>query len=193
MDSMNQNQNYKIMSWNVRGLNNSALIKQDLLQAVQYFFTLNQQVLHFLNQAFIVLILKKTHPHRVSEYRPISLTHTFAKVVTKILANRLAPVLPSLIFHNHTIFIQKRCIHDSFIYAQEVVRRLHKRKIPALFMKLDISKSFGTVNWPYLLSIMTFLGFGQLWTNWIAMLWCTISPSVLLNGVPGRRILYCRG
>jgi hypothetical protein len=25
------------------------------------------------------------------------------------------------------------------------------------------------------------------------MLWCTISPSVLLNGVPGRRILYCRG
>jgi hypothetical protein len=156
MDNMNQNQNYKIMSWNVRGLNNSALIKQDLLQAVQYFFTLNQQVLHFLNQAFIVLIPKKTHPHRVSEYRPISLTHSFAKVVTKILANRLASVLPSLIFHNQTVFIQKMCIHDSFIYALEVVRRLHKRKIPALFMKLDISKSFDTVNWPYLLSIIPF-------------------------------------
>jgi hypothetical protein len=60
-------------------------------------------------------------------------------------------------------------------------------------MKLDISKAFDTVNWPYLLSIMTFLGFGHLWTNWMAMLGCTASSSVLLNGVPGRRILHCKG
>jgi hypothetical protein len=93
------------------------IIKQNLLQVVQHFFALNQQGLHFLNQAFIVLIPKKTHPHRVSEYRPISLTHSFAKLVSKILANRLAPVLPSLISHNQTAFIQKRCIHDSFIYV----------------------------------------------------------------------------
>jgi hypothetical protein len=60
-------------------------------------------------------------------------------------------------------------------------------------MKLDISKAFDTVNWPYLLNIMGYLGFGMRWRNWIASLWDTASSSFLLNGEPGRRILHCRG
>jgi hypothetical protein len=28
------------------------------------------------------------------------------------------------------------------------VRELNKKKIPALFLKLDISKAFDTMNWP---------------------------------------------
>jgi hypothetical protein len=38
------------------------IIKQDLLEAVEYFFSINQQGLHFLNQAYIVLIPKKACP-----------------------------------------------------------------------------------------------------------------------------------
>jgi hypothetical protein len=29
--------------------------------------------------------------------------------------------------------------------------------------------------------------------NWISSLWCTTSSSFLLNGDPGKKILYCRG
>jgi hypothetical protein len=32
-------------------------------------------------------------------------------------------------------------------------------------MKLDISKAFDSVNWPYLLNIMSYLGFGHRWLN----------------------------
>jgi hypothetical protein len=38
-----------------------------------------------------------------------------------------------------------------------MIKDLHKRKIPTLFIKLDISKAFDTVNWPYLLNIMEHL------------------------------------
>jgi hypothetical protein len=55
------------------------------------------------------------------------------------------------------------CIHDNFVYVQQVIKDLHKRKIPALFIKLDISKVFDIVSWPYLLDIMQFWGFGQRW------------------------------
>jgi hypothetical protein len=74
-----------------------------------------------------------------------------------------------------------------------VVRYLHKRKVVALFVKLDISKAFDTVNWPFLLDIMSHLSFGIKWRNLISSLWCTASSSFLLNGHPGKRILHCKG
>jgi hypothetical protein len=104
-----------------------------------------------LNQAYVVLIPKKDNPSRVLDYRPISLTHSFARIVTNILANRLGPELDHLVSINQSAFIRKRCIHDNFLFVQEVIKDLLKRKIPALFIKLDISKAFDSVSWPYLL------------------------------------------
>lgn len=46
--------------------------------------------LHLLNSAYMVLISKKEDAIRVADYRPISLIHSFAKLVAKILANRLS-------------------------------------------------------------------------------------------------------
>jgi len=47
--------------------------------------------LELLNSAYITLIPKKADAREAKDYRPISLVHSFAKLVTKILANRLAP------------------------------------------------------------------------------------------------------
>jgi hypothetical protein len=160
---------------------------------VEYFFSTNQQDLHFLNQAYIVLIPKKPSPQRVADYRPISLIHSFAKLVFKILANRLGPQLKHLISNNQTAFIKQRCIHDSYMYVQGVINELNKKKIPSMFIKLDISKAFDIVNWPYLLCIMSHLGFGYKWRCWISSLWCSASSLVLVNGIPSKRVLHCRG
>jgi hypothetical protein len=82
----------------------------------------------------------------VSNYRPMSLSHSFTKVISKLLANKLAPEFECLISVNQTTFIKNRCIHDNFMYVHEVIKDLHKRKISSLFIKLDISKAFDTVN-----------------------------------------------
>jgi hypothetical protein len=169
------------------------IVKHDIIEVVQQFFLMIQQGLHLLNQTFVVLILKISNPNKVSDSRPVSLTHTFSKIISKLLANRLGPKLDNLISINQIAFIKKRSIHDNFIYVQKVIKDLHKKKIPALFHKVDISKAFNLVNWPYLLHIMEYLDFGQRWRNWIASLWCTASSSFLLNGEPGKRILHCRG
>jgi hypothetical protein len=77
--------------------------------------------------------------------------------------------------------------------SKKLSRPFTKEKTPALFIKLDISKAFDSVNWSYLLNILTYLSFGLHWRNWIAALWCTSSSAFLLNGEPGKRILHCRG
>jgi hypothetical protein len=43
------------------------IIMEDMMRAVNHFFELNQQDLHMLNQAYIVLIPKKQNPQKVSE------------------------------------------------------------------------------------------------------------------------------
>jgi hypothetical protein len=40
---------------------------------------------------------------------------------------------------------------------------MHRKKIPALFLKLDIAKAFDSISWEYLLDLMERLGFGPKW------------------------------
>jgi hypothetical protein len=51
-------------------------------------------------------------------------------------------------------------MHDNFMLVSQMVKDLHKKKIPAIFIKLDISKAVDTINWSYMLYILSYLGFG---------------------------------
>ena len=93
--------------------------------------------MEILNSANIVLLPKKAESLRITDFRPISLIHSIAKIFSKLLANRLAPHLNSLVSNCQSAFIKKRSIHDNFLYVQGAVRRMHKLHLPALFMKLD--------------------------------------------------------
>jgi hypothetical protein len=89
---------------------------------------MNQQDLHFLNQATVVFIPKKSQPERVTDFTPISLIHSFAKLLFKMLANRLAPKLKNLISHSQNAFIKKRCIHYNFMFVHQMIKELHRKK-----------------------------------------------------------------
>jgi hypothetical protein len=89
-------------------------------------------------------------------------------------------------------FIQKRCIHDNFLHAQNVIRALHKFKCSSLFIKLDICHTFDLISCPFLLEIMEALGFGQTWRNWTMTLLITTSSKTLLNGIPGKTYRHSR-
>jgi len=127
------------------------------------------------------------------DYRPISLVHSFAKLVTKMMANRLAPYLDKLVATNQSAFTRGRCIHDNYMLVQQTIKILHRRKISSLFLKLDISKAFDSVDWPFLLEILAHLGFGAVWRNLVSNLLHSASTQVLLNGEPGDFITHQRG
>jgi retron-type reverse transcriptase len=168
-------------------------VKDDLLTAILSFMHLNTSQLAELNPAFICLIPKKDDATGADHFRPISLMHSFAKIITKILANRLAPRLNEMISQNQSAFVHKRAIHDNFLYVQNMVQMLHRSKKQSLFIKIDIAKAFDTVNWPYLLKVLRHFGFGHRWLSWISNLISTSSSQVLLNGSLGMRINHARG
>lgn len=77
----------------------------DLMDAVNSFTQLHSLRLEDLNSAHICLIPTKADASKVEDYRPISLMHSVAKIVAKMLANRLAPKLGEMISQNKSAFI----------------------------------------------------------------------------------------
>ncbi|WVZ81056.1 hypothetical protein U9M48_028482 [Paspalum notatum var. saurae] len=101
-----------------------------------------------LNCAFITLLPKRDDATSVKDFSPISFVHSFAKLVTKIMANRLAGQLNQL----------GRFIKDNFMLVQQTARFLHQKQ-PRILLKLDISKAFNSVSWPFLLEVLQKFGF----------------------------------
>lgn len=76
---------------------------------------------------------------------------------------------------------------------RQVARKIHARRETSLFLKLDITKAFDALAWPFLFEILRANGFGAGWIRWIAILLQTSNTKVLVNGVPGRRFHHAKG
>ena len=48
----------------------------------------------------MTFIPKVKNPGKISEFRPISLCNVIYKLISKVLANRLKPLLPSIVSEN---------------------------------------------------------------------------------------------
>lgn len=81
------------------------------------------------NQTFISLIQKIKSPKKVSNFRPISLSNVLYKLIAKVLANRLKPVLPNLISETQCAFMSKRLITNNILIAHETLHYLKKSEL----------------------------------------------------------------
>lgn len=117
------------------------IIKDDIMAAINSFMNLNTSQLEKLNSAFICFIPKKDDASGADHYRPISLIHSFARIITKTLANRLAPRLNELVSQNQSAFVRKRALHDNFLFVQNMIQLLHRSKKTELTHQGGYSKS----------------------------------------------------
>lgn len=157
-------------------------IKHDILAAVNLFYSQQSHQLNLLNFGHIVLIPKHAEARTIGDFRPISLTSSIAKIISKLMTNRLSKCLDMLISRCQNAFIKRRSIHDNFLFTQNLIKEQHKAKKPTLFLKLDIAKAFGTVRWDCLMEVMQQLGFGNRWRCWVSSLLASANSSVILNG-----------
>lgn len=74
-------------------------ISGDVVQAVRSFF-ISGYILPNLNCSFVTLIPKTQEADSISRFRPFAMTNFMFKVITKILAYRLAPIAARIIFPN---------------------------------------------------------------------------------------------
>jgi hypothetical protein len=163
------------------------------MRAFNALWALDARSLYLVNQAYIFLLRKKPDAQLVADFRPTSLIHSFIKLFTKVLAVRLAPHIDGLVCTNQSAFIRGRVIHDNFKAAHLMAKLLHRKKTTCALLKIDISKAFDSLNWPFLLELLSHMGFSRRWVNWISMIHSSSSTKIICNGFPGRRICHPRG
>ncbi|GJY98762.1 RNA-directed DNA polymerase, eukaryota [Tanacetum coccineum] len=118
--------------------------------------------------------------------RPISLIGSVYKVVTKVLANRLAPVIADLISDTQSAFVAGRQILDGPFILDEILHWCKRKNKKAMFFKVDFAKAYDSVRWDYLLEVLEAFGFGRTWCNWIRGTLTSAKASILINGSPSK-------
>jgi hypothetical protein len=153
------------------------IIKDDILAAVSTVWGRDFRISDFLTQPSLIITLLPKHNDAIAakDFRPISLIHSFTKLVTKVLANRLRCHMEGLVSKAQSAFIKGRFIQDNFMLVQQTTRFLHAKNLPRILLKLDISKAFDSVSWPFLLKVLEKLGFGPVWRDVISGFFMTSS------------------
>lgn len=81
-----------------------------------------------LNKTYIALIPKKKECETPVDFRPISLCNVMYKILSKVLANGLKKVLPTIIHESQSGFVPGRLISDNILVAYERFYYLRKKK-----------------------------------------------------------------
>ena len=132
----------------------------------------------------------------MSEFWPISLCNVSYKIISKVLANRLKPILNSIISENQSAFVPGRLITDNVLVAFEIMHYLKKKRNGSegfMAVKLDMSKAYDWVEWIFLEKIMEKMGFNNKWISLMMNCISSVSYSILINGVIHCSIIPSRG
>eukprot|EP00253_Pinus_taeda_P009869 PITA_09869 len=130
------------------------IIKADLLKMIKGFMK-KAKVGGGTNSTYLALIPKETNPETFARFRPISLCNASYKILAKLLANRIKPLLNRLISSNQGMLI-----------------------------KLDTANAFDRVNRSFLYKVLHSYGFSTHFVNLIRACTDNPWITPLVNGRP---------
>ena len=159
------------------------VVRDSMKREVKGVF-LSQKIPEYLNQTLIALIPKQTGLETVSHFRPISLCSTVYKIISKIIAQRVRPLLPSLISPMQADFLEGRRSSDNVIIAQELIYYLKSRKGKDGYMviKIDLEKAYDRLEWSFVKMVLEHFEFPQEMINLIISCISTTTIALLFNG-----------
>lgn len=120
----------------------------------------------------------------LSDFRPISLSNVVYKILAKVLANRLTPILNNIIVENQSAFIPERMITNNIMLAFEThhfMRRKSQGKDGYAALKIDMIKAYDRVEWNMLRAILLKFGLCERWVNLVMTCVETVSYHVLVE------------
>ena len=145
-------------------------------------------------QGVISLIPKKGKDTRyIRNLRPITLLNTDYKILEKCLANRLKPVLESIINEDQKGFMANRSISNNIRRILDSVIVCEQKDIPLVILSIDAEKAFDRIEISSLLGAMRYFGIGESFQKWTSVCFNGAEASVLNFGHISEKFDITRG
>jgi hypothetical protein len=118
-------------------------------------------ILKALNDTMITLIPKENESKTPDRYRPITLCNVVYKIISKVIENRLKPLLSTLVSQEQEGFMEGRQIMENIIHAHDLIHTLKIKKRGGMIIQLDLEKYYDKIRWHYMVKALEALGFTQ--------------------------------
>ena len=149
----------------------------------------------FMVRQGIITLMEK--PNRdllhLDNWRPLSLLNTEYKVLSKVIANRLANVLPTIINKQQVGFMKNRGLTENVFDLVNIAEYCKLKEIDAFLINFDFQKAFEMVDHTVLFQVMSHFNFGQKYTQYIKNLYRDIESCTMNLGYTGRYIKIQQG
>ena len=170
------------------------IVGEDVCQNIRSWFSqrkLPKEMCH----AVICLIPKQHPPETVKHLRPISLCNTLYKLATKVLVNRLKPLIPYWISPNQNSFIKGRGPEVNIVVASEILHSLKRKKgkMGWFALKIDLEKAYDRIEWSFVRKCLQNLDLSDASIELIMSCVSQSSSSILINGRKTESFNHSRG
>ncbi|XP_050920216.1 uncharacterized protein LOC127137838 [Lathyrus oleraceus] len=114
----------------------------------------------------IILIPKTSQADVIDQFRPKALANFKLKIISKVLIDILASIMPSIISKEKKDFVKGKSIRDYIGLACEPINFLHKKSSGGnIALKVYITKAFHSLNWFFLLQVLKAFCFNEKFNN----------------------------
>ena len=96
---------------------------------------------------------------QVKNWRPITLLNISHKIIAKLLANRIAKVLDSIILVTQIGFIKGRFILENLVTNWEAMHWAKADNQNSAMILLDFEKAYDRIEWHFVISMLKQFGF----------------------------------
>lgn len=145
-------------------------------------------------RAIISLIPKKGKDKRhIQNWRPISMLNVDYKILAKVLARRLANLIPLIVHPYQTGFIPSRHIGDNIRNIQSLIDFTQGTGRSGLIVSLDFSAAFDSLRHDFLFKALQSFDLGENFLSWIQILYNSTETCVLNRGQSTGWFPFSRG